>query len=262
MNTVTEEYSEIQNININQNNPNQDKKMSLEKIILDNKEISTLEETNEIPQLPKINISNIMSTLDLQTNLDLKYIASKLINVECMYTKSGSIKSVKLSIKYPKATAMIYKSGKIILLGTKSELSAIKACRFIIRSLKKLGYAVTFKLYRKVNIVGTCYLGFGIDFKKLTNKLLEIDQKNKISQITKDKYSYDCDVFPALMYFMNEPRITLIISPKGRVNFVGAQRIMDINKALKKIYPILFNYKIIEENNKTINNFSNINNSG
>ena len=64
------------------------------------------------------------------------------------------------------------------------------------------------------------------------------------------------------MYFMNEPRITLIISPKGRVNFVGAQRIMDINKALKKIYPILFNYKIIEENNKTINNFSNINNSG
>ena len=169
MNTVTEEYSEIQNININQNNPNQDKKMSLEKIILDNKEISTLEETNEIPQLPKINISNIMSTLDLQTNLDLKYIASKLINVECMYTKSGSIKSVKLLIKYPKATAMIYKSGKIILLGTKSELSAIKACRFIIRSLKKLGYAVTFKLYRKVNIVGTCYLGFGIDFKKLTN---------------------------------------------------------------------------------------------
>ena len=87
MNTVTEEYSEIQNININQNNPNQDKKMSLEKIILDNKEISTLEETNEIPQLPKINISNIMSTLDLQTNLDLKYIASKLIGVECIYTK-------------------------------------------------------------------------------------------------------------------------------------------------------------------------------
>ena len=96
MNTVTEEYSEIQNININQNNPNQDKKMSLEKIILDNKEISTLEETHEIPHLPKIMISNVVSTVYLFTNLDLRYIASKLINCECNYTKAAH-----RSVSYP-----------------------------------------------------------------------------------------------------------------------------------------------------------------
>ena len=52
MNTVSEEYSEIENIkniNINQKIPSQDKKMLLKKIIFDNKENSTLEETNEIP---------------------------------------------------------------------------------------------------------------------------------------------------------------------------------------------------------------------
>ena len=51
MNTVSEEYSEIENIkniNINQKIPSQDKKMLLKKIIFDNKENSTLEETNEI----------------------------------------------------------------------------------------------------------------------------------------------------------------------------------------------------------------------
>ena len=64
MNTVSEEYSEIENIkniNINQKIPSQDKKMLLKKIIFDNKENSTLEETNEIPQLPKIMISSLQN---------------------------------------------------------------------------------------------------------------------------------------------------------------------------------------------------------
>jgi len=266
MNTVSEEYSEIENIkniNINQKIPSQDKKMLLKKIIFDNKENSTLEETNEIPQLPKIMISNVVSTVYLFTNLDLRYIASKLINCECNYTKSGIIKYVKMSLKNPKATAMIYKTGKINIFGAKNELSALKAFHLIIKSLKKIGYPFTTKTYRITNIVGTCYLNFGIDLKKLSSKLLEIDTKNKISQITKDRYSYDCDVFPALIYYMNEPRITIKIFSKGIINFVGAQKKMDINKVLGEIYPILLNYKMNDidknkEKDQTVINFNNI----
>ena len=62
---------------------------------------------------------------------------------------------------------------------------------------------------------------------------------------------------------MNEPRITIKIFSKGIINFVGAQKKMDINKVLGEIYPILLKYKMndIEQNKekeKTVINFNNI----
>lgn len=264
MSTVSNECSEIQNININQNNPSQNEKITGEKIIENNKEISTIEETNENPPLPKLMISNVVSTIDLGTNLDLGYIASKLINCECIYTKSGIISAVKLSLKHPKATAMIYKTGKINCFGAKSELASKKANHFIIKSLKKLGYAVEIRFYRLVNIVGTCYLNFQINLTKLSYKLNYINTLNQIYPITKDKYSYNCDIFPGLIYYMNKPEITVMVFSKGRVNFVGARNKWDLNEALKKIYPILLNYKKNdikkdEEKDESIINFNNIN---
>jgi transcription initiation factor TFIID TATA-box-binding protein len=213
---------------------------------------------------PEIITSNVVSTIDLCTNLNLEKITSKLNNYcKCIHGKSGIISAVKMELKNPKATAMIYKTGKINIFGAKNELSALKAFHLIIKSLKKIGYPFTTKTYRITNIVGTCYLNFGIDLKKFSSKLLEIDTKNKISQITKDRYSYDCDVFPALIYYMNEPRITIKIFSKGIINFVGAQKKMDINKVLGEIYPILLNYKMndIEQNkekDQTAINFNNI----
>ena len=80
--------------------------------------------TNE-NKMPQPQIVNIVSMVNLRVPLNLKLIALKCRNSE----NPSRINAVIMRIKEPKATALIFNSGKIIVLGARDKEESKKAAK-------------------------------------------------------------------------------------------------------------------------------------
>lgn len=220
--------SQVQNILDNQNKDNNNKITGIIKA-----EQLTNSETSDIPQP---HIVNIVSMVDLCVRLNLRELALKCSNAEY---NPRRINAVIMRLKKPKSAALIFNSGKIIVLGAKNEQDSERAAKIFAHSIKGLGYKPKFKNFQIVNIVGTCDVKFNI---KLTQLNLEINVKLNNNSEKKICY-YEPDIFPGLIYHMTSHQLTVLVFSSGKINFVGAKHNNDIYEAYKMIYPLLLKFK-------------------
>ena len=215
--------------------------------------------TNE-NKMPQPQIVNIVSMVNLRVPLNLKLIALKCRNSE--YNPSR-INAVIMRIKEPKAAALIFNSGIIIVLGARDKEKSKQAAKIFAKQIKNLGYEVKFSDFKIVNIVATCDLGFPIKLTQLNIKINKLLSKNKSTNDEDEKSPchYEPEVFPGLIYHMTKPELTLLIFQSGKMNFVGAKNKDDIYEALQKIYPLLCKFKNEIVMNTNVTQFSNINNA-
>ena len=215
--------------------------------------------TNE-NKMPQPQIVNIVSMVNLRVPLNLKLIALKCRNSE--YNPSR-INAVIMRIKEPKAAALIFNSGIIIVLGARDKEKSKQAAKIFAKQIKNLGYEAKFSDFKIVNIVATCDLGFPIKLTQLNIKLNYMLSKNKSTNDEDEKSPchYEPEVFPGLIYHMAKPELTLLIFQSGKMNFVGAKNKDDIYEALQKIYPLLCKFKNEIVMNTNVTQFSNINNA-
>ena len=213
--------------------------------------------TNE-NKMPQPQIVNIVSMVNLRVPLNLKLIALKCRNSE--YNPSR-INAVIMRIKEPKAAALIFNSGIIIVLGARDKEKSKQAAKIFAKQIKNLGYEVKFSDFNIVNIVATCDLGFPIKLTQLNIKINYMLSKNKSTNDEDEKSPchYEPEVFPGLIYHMTKPELTLLIFQSGKMNFVGAKNKDDIYEALQKIYPLLCKFKNELVMNTNDAQFSNIN---
>lgn len=135
-----------------------------------------------------------------------------------------------MRIHDPKTTALIFGSGKMVCTGAKSEEQARTASRKFATIVKKLGFSVKFTEFKVQNIVASCDVGFPIGLDSL-----HAEQ----SSFT----SYEPELFPGLVFRMEEPKIVLLIFVSGKVVLTGAKKQQDIYQAFENIYPILCQYR-------------------
>jgi transcription initiation factor TFIID TATA-box-binding protein len=83
---------------------------------------------------------NIVSTVNLGCQLDLKRIALQARNAEYNPKRFAA---VIMRIRSPRTTALIFSSGKMVCTGAKSEEDSIQAARRYARVIQKLGFPVT-----------------------------------------------------------------------------------------------------------------------
>lgn len=112
-----------------------------------------------------IRIQNIASTANLGVRLDLKKIALKCRNTEFNPRRFGA---VIMRLREPRATALIFASGKICVTGVKSTHDATLACKKFHYIIERIGFKPKEYMDFKVqNIVGTADLGFPIRLEGL-----------------------------------------------------------------------------------------------
>ncbi|CAH9069075.1 unnamed protein product [Cuscuta epithymum] len=102
---------------------------------------------------------NIVSTVNLDCNLDLKAIALQARNAEYNPKRFAA---VIMRIREPKTTALIFASGKMVCTRAKSEEQSRLAARKYARIIQKLGFPAKFKDFKIQNIVGSCDVKFPI----------------------------------------------------------------------------------------------------
>lgn len=82
---------------------------------------------------------NCVATMDLGCNLDLAVINSRTRNSEY---NPARFTGVIMRIREPRATALIFRSGKIVCTGARNEQDAWLASRKFARIIQKLGFKV------------------------------------------------------------------------------------------------------------------------
>ncbi len=168
-------------------------------------------------------LENIVSTVNFDCELDLRKIALHARNAEYNPKRFAA---VIMRIRDPKTTALIFRSGKMVCTGAKSEQDSETAARKYAKMIKKLGFNVKFKEFTIQNIVGSCNVKFAINLETL--------------QVDHQKFcTYDPEIFPGLIYRMEKPRIVLLIFCSGKVVLTGAKKREQLSEAFNKIHPVL-----------------------
>ncbi|KAL3090189.1 hypothetical protein niasHS_006641 [Heterodera schachtii] len=183
--------------------------------------------SNASVEIPSPTLQNIVSTVNLGVQLDLKQIALRARNAEYNPKRFAA---VIMRIREPRTTALIFSSGKMVCTGAKSEETSRLAARKYARIVQKIGFNAKFTEFKVQNMVGSCDVKFPIQLEGLC--------------ITHAQFStYEPELFPGLIYRMVKPRVVLLIFVSGKVVITGAKFKKDIDEAFSQIYPILKGFK-------------------
>lgn len=136
----------------------------------------------------------------------------------------GRFSGLIFRLKKPKTTVLIFKTGKIICSGGKSENEAKRVILTVVRKLRKRDINVAGKPeIQIVNIVASASLNGIIDLDRLYSE--------KIG----DKIIFEPEQFPAAIYRMQSPSVVFLIFSTGKIVCVGAKKEKEIYEAVENL---------------------------
>ncbi len=155
-------------------------------------------------------IQNVVASTRINHELELKELAADITGVE--YNPSA-VPGLVYRIEEPKATVLIFRSGKIVCTGASSTEDVDKAVSIVFRELRSLG--LRFDKSPEVtlhNIVSKADLGESLNLNAIAIGL------------GLENVEYEPEQFPGLLYQMSEPDVTIILFGSGKVIIAGAKR--------------------------------------
>nr|CAB3502921.1 unnamed protein product [Digitaria exilis] len=172
-------------------------------------------------------LQNIVSTVNLDCQMDLQQIANSARNAEYNPKRFAA---VIMRIRDPKTTALVFASGKMVCTGAKSEEHSKLAARKYARIVQKLGFPARFKDFKIQNMVGACDVKFPIRLEGLA--------------LASGQFAnYEPEIFPGLIYRMADPKIVILVFVSGKVVLTGAKVREQIYTAFENIYPMLVQFR-------------------
>ena len=170
-------------------------------------------------------IQNIVCTFSTDCILNLKQIALCALNVEYKPQRFGAL---IMRIRSPRATALMFKSGKIVVAGVKIESDAIICCKKFVKILCKLDFKAKFLNFKIQNIV--------CSFNMFNYLSLE-----KIHYFSPSLTCYEPELFPGLI--LKIKLATLLIFGSGKVVITGCNNYPEIKNICNNVYLSLLNFK-------------------
>ncbi len=169
---------------------------------------------------PLIRIENIVATVILDQTLDLNLIESKM--PESVTYQPDQFPGLILRLNKPKTTALVFKSGKMVVTGAKSTAQLIDAVKRIIKLFKKHGIKIISKPRIQIqNIVASGDINYYVNLEKASYLL--------------ENSMYEPEQFPGLIYRMREPSVVLLIFSSGKMVITGAKEEREVEEAVYKI---------------------------
>ena len=168
---------------------------------------------------PTTRIENIVATVILDQQLDLNAIERNVPNVTY---QPDQFPGLILRLEKPKTTALIFKSGKMVVTGAKSTHQLIQAVKRIIQLLRKHGIVITGPPKIQVqNILASGDIHAQVNLERAAYLL--------------EDSMYEPEQFPGLIHRMREPRVVLLIFSSGKMVITGAKEESEVDDAVRRI---------------------------
>lgn len=166
-------------------------------------------------------IANVVATVSfkLEEKIDLLKILNKIEDTEY---NPEVFPGLILRFKEPKATFLIFSSGKMILTGLKDIPFAASAVNELMKEFKKVNIILSNPDVKITNIVAT------VDFHSFINLNKAI--------VNMDNVMYEPEVFPALIYHMQEPKTAVfLIFSTGKIICTKIKNKTDLIKVVYEL---------------------------
>ena len=165
-------------------------------------------------------IENVVATVvvEITEKIDLKQIARKHADVEY---NPERFPGLVMRIEKPKATILIFSTGKMVVTGLRKATEAEKVVEKVVKNIRKAGIKVSNPEITIQNIVASGDLHTNIDLN--------------MAAIVMEFAMYEPEVFPGLIYRMQEPKTVFLIFSTGRIVCTGAKRKEIVKEAVRKL---------------------------
>ncbi|GAH51645.1 unnamed protein product [marine sediment metagenome] len=180
-------------------------------------------EVNEEHNPYNVKIVNVVAVASIDQNIDLIAIMKTFRNVEY---RPKRFPGLVFKLKQPKSTTLIFRTGKMVCTGAKSEKIAKRAVNKVVRELRNMGFIIRGKLKIKiVNMVATADMGSMVDIEVMSDLL--------------DNVMYEPEQFPGLIYKMYDPKVVILVFRSGKFVLTGATSEKHVHEAVEKIRSVL-----------------------
>jgi len=184
------------------------------------KEIKDKEEEIEDGNDLDYKIENVVATVvvEITEKIDLNIIARKHADVEY---NPERFPGLVMRILKPKATILIFSTGKMVVTGMRKASEADRVVEKVLKNIRKAGIKVSNPEITIQNIVASGDLHTNIDLN--------------MAAIVMEYAMYEPEVFPGLIYRMQEPKTVFLIFSTGRIVCTGAKKKEIVREAVKKL---------------------------
>jgi len=165
-------------------------------------------------------IENVVATVvvEITEKIDLNQIARKHADVEY---NPERFPGLVMRIEKPKATILIFSTGKMVVTGLRKASEAERVVDKVVKNIRKAGIKVSNPEITIQNIVASGDLHTNIDLN--------------MAAIVMEYAMYEPEVFPGLIYRMQDPKTVFLIFSTGRIVCTGAKRKEIVRDAVLKL---------------------------
>ena len=178
-------------------------------------------------------IENVVATVvvEITEKIDLNIIARKHADVEY---NPERFPGLVMRIEKPKATILIFSTGKMVVTGLRKATEAGRVVEKVVKNIRKAGIIVSNPEITIQNIVASGDLHTNIDLN--------------MAAIVMEYAMYEPEVFPGLIYRMQEPKTVFLIFSTGRIVCTGAKKKEIVKEAVKKLNKEVRDLGVAKEN--------------
>ena len=172
---------------------------------------------------PIVSIENVVASASVDQAIDLADVTKKFPETEW---HPDQFPGLVFRLKSPKTATLIFRSGKMVCTGGKSEDMAIKAVRTVVKQLRKGKIKIKKDAVITVqNIVASGSLGGKIHLEDAARRL--------------PRSMYEPEQFPGLIHRMVKPNTVLLVVAAGKLGCTGAKKEADVYKSVHNIHALL-----------------------
>ena len=165
-------------------------------------------------------IQNVVATvvMEITEKIDLTKISRKYEDVEY---NPERFPGLIMRIKEPKATFLIFTTGKMVITGLRRADEASAGVKKVIQNIKEAGINVSNPEITIQNIVASGDLHTYIDLN--------------MAAIIMENVMYEPEVFPGVIYRMGDPKTVFLLFSTGKVVCAGAKNKEIVREAFIKL---------------------------
>lgn len=172
---------------------------------------------------PVVSVENVVASASVDQKIDLNEVTAKFPDTEY---HPEQFPGLVFRLKSPRTATLIFRTGKMVCTGAKSEDMAVKAVRTVVQKLRKSGIKIKKDAVVVVqNIVAAINLGGKIHLEKAARVL--------------PRSMYEPEQFPGLIHRMLDPKTVILIFASGKLVCTGAKKEADVYRSVHNLHALL-----------------------
>jgi transcription initiation factor TFIID TATA-box-binding protein len=172
---------------------------------------------------PLVSIENVVASADVFQKMDLNEITKIFPDVEY---HPKQFPGLVFRLKIPRTATLIFRTGKMVCTGSKSEKMAKDAVKKVVGKLRKEGIKVKKDAVVTIqNMVASINLGGKIHLEQAARTL--------------PRSMYEPEQFPGLIHRMLDPKTVILIFASGKLVCTGAKKESDVYRSVHNLHALL-----------------------